>query len=119
MTSQYTFMCQALSCKCPQCHVGDLYKAGFTIDLRDSCAECGLDFTKNDSADGPAVFMIFVLGFVLVPMALLFENIFSPPLWVHAVLWGSVALGLTIGMLKPLKSYVIALQFKHRPGDWK
>lgn len=119
MTSRSSIMCQALSCKCPHCHVGDLYKKGLTIDLKDSCSECGLDFTKNDSADGPAVFLIFILGFMLVPMALIFESMFSPPLWVHGVLWGAVALGLTLGMLKPLKSYVIALQYKHRPGDWK
>ena len=78
-----------------------------------------MDYTKNDSADGPAVFMIFVLGFTLVPLALLFENIIAPPLWVHALLWSVVALGLTVGMLKPLKSYIIALQYKHRPGDWE
>lgn len=89
------------------------------MDLRDVCASCGLDYTKNDSADGPAVFMIFILGFLLVPLALVFDNIMAPPLWVHAVLWSIVALILTVGALKPLKSYIIALQFKHRPGDWQ
>lgn len=73
---------------------------------------------RNDSGDGPAVFLIFALGFLLVPLALFVETLFAPPLWVHAVLWTVVALGLTIGALRPLKSYVIALQFKHRPGDW-
>ncbi|MGH1456134.1 MAG: DUF983 domain-containing protein [Alphaproteobacteria bacterium] len=109
----------ALSCKCPKCQKGDLYKAGITVELRGACDVCGLDYTKNDSADGPAVFMIFVLGFLLVPLALLFETVFTPPLWVHAVLWSAVALGLTLGALRPLKALVIALQFKHRPGGWK
>ncbi len=108
-----------LSCKCPKCQKGDLYKAGFSVELRDVCDECGLDFTKNDSADGPAVFMIFLLGFSLVPLALVFEALVAPPLWVHAVLWTVVALGLTLGALRPLKAYVIALQYKHRPGDWE
>jgi uncharacterized protein (DUF983 family) len=116
--SDKSFLSYALSCKCPKCHEGDLYKKGITVDLRDKCDVCGLDFTKNDSADGPAVFMIFVLGFLLVPLALIFEAVFGPPLWVHAVLWSVVALGLTLGALRPLKSLVIALQFKHRPGDW-
>ena len=87
--------------------------------LLPACPVCGLNLAKNDSADGPAVFLIFLLGFSLVPLALLFENIFAPPLWVHAVLWGFVALGATIGMLRPLKAYIIALQFKHRPGEWQ
>ena len=109
----------ALSCKCPKCQKGDLYKGSFSIELKDKCAECGLDLTKNDSADGPAVFLIFILGFLLVPLALLFEVLVAPPLWVHAVLWTVVALGLTVGSLKPIKAYIIALQYKHRPGDWE
>jgi len=116
---EISFVRSALSCKCPRCRKGSLYQKGFTVDLRVQCAVCGLDFSKNDSADGPAVFLVFVLGFFLVPLALLFEALASPPLWMHGVLWGAVALVVTIGTLKPLKSYVIALQFKHRPEDWK
>lgn len=107
-----------LSCKCPRCGKGDLYKPGINLNLRDYCESCGLDLSKSDSADGPAVFLIFVLGFALVPLALLFEIVFAPPLWVHAVLWGSLALVITLGTLRPLKAYIIALQFRHRPGDW-
>lgn len=110
---------QALSCKCPRCHDGALYREGYSIELNDTCAVCDLDFTKNDSADGPAVFLIFILGGSLVPLALIFDAYVSPPLWVHAILWTVVALSVTIGTLKPLKSFIIALQFKHRPGDWK
>lgn len=109
---------RALACKCPRCGEGNLYRSGFNPVLLDTCSACGLNYTKNDSADGPAVFLIFILGFLLAPMAIVFENMFSPPLWVHAVLWGAVALVMTLGMLKPLKSYIIALQYKHRPGDW-
>lgn len=109
----------ALACKCPRCREGDLYEPGWSFDLREVCPVCGLDYGKSDSADGPAVFLIFVLGFLLVPLALLVEVVFSPPLWVHAVLWTVVALGLTIGSLRPLKAYIIALQFKHRSGDFE
>lgn len=110
----------ALSCTCPQCGQGPLYKQGlFNLVLNDKCNICGLDLAKNDSADGPAVFLIFLLGAMLVPLALIVDAAFSPPLWVHAVLWGAVALSITIGLLKPLKSFVIALQFHHRPTDWE
>lgn len=110
---------QALTCTCPRCHQGPLYQDGFmNMELRDRCPVCGLDYTRIDAADGPAVFLIFILGFLLVPAALLLEYWLSPPLWLHALLWGAVALGLTLGSLKPLKAYIIALQFKHRPNDW-
>lgn len=114
----YGLIKTAWNCKCPRCRQGDLYTSAFSITVRDACASCGLDFSKNDSADGPAVFLIFILGFLLVPMAIFTEFTFAPPLWVHALLWTALALGVTLGALRPLKSYVIALQYKLRPGDW-
>lgn len=107
------------ACKCPKCQKGDLYKPGLTMDLRDQCDECGLDFTKNDSADGPAVFLIFILGFLLVPIALFVDAYYSWPVWLHAIIWGALAIVLTVGSLRPLKAYIIALQYKHRPSDWE
>lgn len=109
----------ALGCKCPRCGEGHLYGPGFlNMTVKDRCESCGLDLAKNDSADGPAVFLIFILGFSLVPLAWLFEWAFAPPLWVHAVLWSAVALGVTLGALPSLKAYVIALQYRHRPHTW-
>ncbi|MCC6598704.1 MAG: DUF983 domain-containing protein [Alphaproteobacteria bacterium] len=105
-------------CKCPKCRVGDLYARGLTLDLRERCDSCGLDISRSDSADGPAVFLIFILGFLLVPLALLVDAVFGWPLWVHAIVWGVCALFLTVGSLRPLKAYIIALQYKHRPSDW-
>ncbi len=109
---------KAIACKCPRCGDGNLYKPGTYLDVQDRCPVCHLPLAANDSADGPAVFLIFILGFLLVPLALLFEHLVHPPLWVHAIVWTIVALGLTLGSLRPLKAYVIALQYRHRPGDW-
>ncbi len=110
----------SLTCTCPRCGKGSLYNNGlFDLTLRHVCTSCSLNLAKNDSADGPAVFLIFFLGFLLVPMALIFETVFAPPLWVHAVLWGALAIGITVGTLKPLKSLVIALQYRHRASDWE
>lgn len=74
--------------------------------------------SEHDCGDGAAVFLIFVLGFLLVPAALLLQKYAAPPLWVHGVLWSIITIGLTILAIKPLKAYIIALQFKHRPGSW-
>lgn len=90
-----------------------------TLDVVDNCASCDLALAKNDSGDGPAVFMVFALGFLLVPLALLFDAFVSPPLWVHAVLWTLVALGICLFTLQPIKAYVIGLQFRHRPQTWE
>lgn len=105
-------------CLCPRCKTGALYAPGFTLSVKDVCTDCGLNLARSDSADGPAVFLIFILGFFLVPLALWMENTFHWPVWVHAIVWGVTALSLTVGSLRPIKAYIIALQYKHRPGDW-
>mgnify|MGYP001231472328 CR=1 FL=1 len=106
-----------LACKCPKCETGNIYKPGLTLTLKDKCDVCGLDLAKNDSADGPAVFLIFILGFALVPLALILDASFDIPLIVHGIVWSVVALALTVGSLRPLKAYIIALQYKHLPWD--
>lgn len=104
---------------CPRCGRGRLFKPGLTLEIVDSCAECHLALARNDSGDGPAVFMVFILGFLLVPLALIVDAVFAPPLWVHAVLWTIVALAVCVGTLQPIKAFVVALQFKHRPHSWE
>jgi uncharacterized protein (DUF983 family) len=96
-----------------------MFQSRFDLRLKNRCASCGLGLADNDNGDGPAVFLIFILGFLLVPTAVLFDVLVGPPLWVHAVLWGAVALGITLLLLRPLKSYIMHLQYRHRPGSWK
>jgi uncharacterized protein (DUF983 family) len=40
------------------------------------------------------------------------------PLWLHAVVWTVVILGLSLGMLRPAKAYLMALQFRHRSSEY-
>ena len=70
-----------LACRCPRCGQGRLY-GGF-LTVAETCDVCGLDLRKADSGDGPAVFIIFILGVLVVPLALLFEAQVAPPLWLH------------------------------------
>lgn len=104
---------------CPRCGRGSLFKKGLTLEIVEACDTCQLALARNDSGDGPAVFMVFILGFLLVPAALLFDAVFEPALWVHAVLWTAVALCICFFTLRPIKAYVVALQFKHRPQSWE
>ena len=94
-------------CKCPQCKTGDIYKSRFSMDLNDTCPSCGLDLKKNDSGDGPAVFLIFILGALLVPIALFVDAALHWPLWLHACVWGVLALTMTVGSLRPIKAYIL------------
>jgi len=98
--------------RCPRCGRGSLFK-GF-LDISAACSACGLGFAGQDAGDGPAVAIIFILGFAVVGMALGAELIFAPPLWVHALLWTPVVIGGSIGLLRPLKGMTVALQYRYR-----
>jgi uncharacterized protein (DUF983 family) len=101
----------ALACRCPRCGEGALFTGLLTV--RPSCPACGLDLSAQDAGDGPAVFVIFFLGLIVVGLAAIVEIKFSPPLWVHIVLWTPLIIGGAIVMLRPLKAGLIALQFRH------
>ena len=68
--------------RCPRCGEGKLFAGFLTVAPR--CANCDLDYSFIDSGDGPAVFVILIVGFIVVGMALWVEVAYDPPLWVHA-----------------------------------
>jgi uncharacterized protein (DUF983 family) len=104
-----------LSCRCPRCGQGKLFQ-GF-LALRPRCEACGLDFSFADSGDGPAVFIMFLAGFIVVGAALITEVLYQPPFWVHAALWLPLILIVTLGPLRPMKGLMIALQYHHKAAE--
>lgn len=103
----------SLNPRCPVCRQGRLFKP-WSVMAVDECEVCHEKLGQNDVGDGAAVFMIFLLGFTLVPMALVLEHFVHPPLWVHAIVWGVVGLGAIAVMLPAVKAYVILLEYRYR-----
>jgi uncharacterized protein (DUF983 family) len=106
----------SLKPRCPQCQRGRLFKP-WSVNVVGSCAECGEKLGQHDVGDGASVFLIFFLGALLIPMAWIFERMLAPPLWMHVVLWGTVALGLIALILPAVKAYIILLDYRHRKGS--
>ncbi len=100
-----------LRCRCPRCGKGRLLGL---LAVRESCESCRLDFRAHDAGDGPAVFVILLLGALVVPMAFFAEVRLEPPMWFHAVVWPPVILAMALAMLRPLKGLLVALQYRHR-----
>ena len=105
-----------LAGRCPRCGDGHLF-AGF-ISVAPRCEVCGLDFAFADSGDGPAVFVALFGGFVVLGAALWTEVAYQPPMWVHMVVFLPLTLIVCLGMLRPLKGVLIALQYRNKaePG---
>ncbi|ODR97856.1 hypothetical protein AUC69_01565 [Methyloceanibacter superfactus] len=106
-----------LTGRCPACHKGKLFAGYLTVAPR--CNVCGLDYDFAESGDGPAVSVILITGFVIVGAALLVEVYYQPPYWLHALIWGSLALALPLLLLRSFKGVLIALQFRHKAEEGK
>lgn len=109
-----TFLAQLRS-RCPRCGKGKLFTGFLTV--RPACPDCGLSYDKFDSGDGPAVFIILIAGFLVCGLALWTEVTYSPPYWVHAVLWLPLILIVTLGLLRPLKALMIHQQYRNNAAE--
>lgn len=81
------------------------------------CTACGLDLGFAEKGDGPAVFAIFILGFLVLGGALIAEFKFGVPVWGHVVLWGLLTPLLALGLLRSLKATLIAMQYRYKAGQ--
>ena len=95
--------------RCPNCGQGRLF--GAFLKVVDRCAVCGMEYFHQRADDAPPYFVILITGHIVVPIALLVETEFSPPLWVHAALWGPLTLALALGLLQPVKGAIVAWQW--------
>ncbi|MEZ5918496.1 MAG: DUF983 domain-containing protein [Alphaproteobacteria bacterium] len=68
-----------LACKCRDVNRGDLYKPGWTLDLRDSCEQCGLDFHGKTTRQTAQLFSrSCFLGVMIVPLAMVLDMLVHP-----------------------------------------
>lgn len=81
------------------------------------CTGCGYDFSRADSGDGPAVFIILIVGFGVAFSALITEFTIHPPMWVHLVVWLPLTLILSLGLMRPLKGILVAAQFANQVSE--
>ena len=104
-----------LMARCPRCGEGALFSSYLTIAPR--CNNCKLDFGFADSGDGPAVFIILIAGLIIMVAMLIVEIRYQPPYWVHAALWLPLAGILCLGLLRPFKATLVAIQYKHKAEE--
>jgi len=103
--------------RCPRCGRGRLF-AGF-LQIAPRCEVCGLDLSAQDSGDGPVAFVILIVGFLVVGLALLVEVKWGWPVWLHLIVWLPLALVLTLALMRPLKGWLVGAQYRHRRHDFE
>jgi uncharacterized protein (DUF983 family) len=103
------------ACRCPNCGKGALFEGFLTVAPR--CAVCGFDLRAADSGDGPAVFIILIVGFIACFGMLLSEIAYRPPIWVELLVWPLVGVVLCFALLRPAKGLMLAMQFHNRASE--
>ncbi|MFT3729663.1 MAG: DUF983 domain-containing protein [Terricaulis sp.] len=101
--------------RCPECGKGPVF--GGYLRFRDKCPACGADFRVADAGDGPAVFIILIVGAIVTPLLIVLQFGLHLP--------SAVALGITIvaaillclALLPPFKATMFALQWKHKASE--
>ena len=102
---------------CPRCGEGLLFD-GFLKPAK-RCESCGLDLEFADSGDGPAIFIISIVGLIIVTLAMIAEALFHLPALVQFAIWIPMTILLSILMMRPFKGIMIALQYRHDAREGK
>jgi len=111
MDSPPTPLAAGLGGLCPRCSERTLFDG--PVKFAPRCRACGLDFAAFNVGDGPAAFLILIIGAVVVGLALWLELAVSPPVWVHVLLWPIVTLALVIGSLRVGKGMLVTLEYRN------
>lgn len=106
----------ALSGSCPRCGARALFRGW--VSFAPKCRACGLDFDSFNVGDGPAAFLILIIGAVLVTAALVVDGAYSPPWWVHLI-WIPVGIALTVFGLRFGKALLLGQEYRHRARGGK
>jgi len=96
---------------CPRCGAKSLYAGMLRFAPR--CPACDLDFAAFNVGDGPAAFLILIVGAIVTIGAVWLQLAMEPPFWVHILIWVPVAAALTIGMLRVAKAALLKLEYKN------
>ncbi len=101
---------RGLMCRCPRCGEGRLF--GKFLKVAPECTACGLAFHHHRADDFPPYIVMFIVGHLLGYGVYVTEMKFEGlPLWLHAVLWPTLAIVLCLGLLQPVKGAVVGLQY--------
>ena len=109
-----SLLAASLNGLCPQCGARTLFAGAARFAPK--CRVCGLDFSALNVGDGPAVFLILIIGTILCIGAIMVDLTFNPPWWVHLV-WLPVAIGLTFGGLRLGKAALAYQEFRHHARE--
>jgi len=104
-----------LTGRCPCCGKASMFSGLLT--LASVCPKCGLDYSFADAGDGPAIFVMTIAGFIVVGFGGWLEFTYQPPYWVHVAVLLPFTVLVCIGLLRPTKGLLVALQYANKAEE--
>ena len=101
----------ALKGLCPRCSAPTLFQG--LIRFAPRCRECQLDFAAFNVGDGPAAFLILIVGALITGLAIWLELALEPPFWLHLLIWPPLTLIAVLGSLRVAKGALLVLEYRN------
>ena len=99
--------------KCPSCGKGKMFRA--YLKVNDTCPVCDTPLHHHRADDAPPYLTILVVGHLVGFLMLSVETWNDTlPIWLHAVVWPTLALVLCLALLPVFKGGLIAYQWALR-----
>jgi uncharacterized protein (DUF983 family) len=100
---------------CPQCGTKTLFATVTRFSAK--CRVCALDFTQFNVGDGPAAFLILIIGGLVTAFAVVTEVKVHPPFWVHIMIWLPLTVALVIVSLRIAKAALLVLEYRNKARE--
>jgi uncharacterized protein (DUF983 family) len=108
----FSTLLKGLACRCPNCGQGRLF-AGY-LRIAPACSQCGTELHHHRADDAPPYFTMMIVGHLIIGLVLWAEIVYSPPVWLHLVIWLPMTLVLSLVLMRPIKGVIVALQWALR-----
>jgi len=100
---------------CPRCGAPTLFDG--LVGFASECKKCGLDYSPFNVGDGPAAFLIMIVGAIIMIGMVTVELAWSPPIWVHVLLWLPLTIVLVVGLLRVAKGALLILEYRNKAHE--
>jgi uncharacterized protein (DUF983 family) len=107
-----TALFRGVQCKCPNCGEGRLFRK--YLKVIDRCEVCHEELFHHRADDMPAYIVMSIVGHIVVGGVLWTEFRYMWPMWLHLSIWLPLTVILTLGLLPPVKGFIVALQWALR-----
>ncbi len=98
--------------RCPNC--GHQHLLSGYLKVAPNCRNCGADLSVHQADDAPPYFTIIIVAHIVMPLMVVVEKLWSPPIGIQLVVWLPLIAGLSLWLLPKVKGAVVGLQWALR-----